>query len=244
MLKNRLLALARVGLIHLDQPADDSGSSTATDDAAAQQQAAADAATAAAAAAAAAKPTPPATQQPAQQATDANGLPDDPEALKKMVADLRKENAAARVASKQTAADDARKELAQQLGKALGLVEDDTAPTPEQLTSQLTASQEAAKTAAVELAVYKTAKDHGANPAALTDSRAFLAKVTDLDPTAEDFNTKVIAAAKAALTENPSLKAVQEAGQSTIDASGGSGTRPKQPASLEAAVTAAYASSK
>lgn len=250
MLKNRLLMLARMGLIHLDQPAGDSAGGSAQDtsanNAAQQQQAASTTPVFQAPqpipAANQQANTASAQQQTQQQTTDNNGLPTDVEALQKMVADLRKENAAARVNGKQTAAEEARKELAQQLGKALGLVEDDTAPTPEQLTAQLTASQEAARTSAVELAVYKTTQQHGGNPAALTDSRAFLAKVADLDPTAEDFTTKVIEAAKKAVSENPTLKAAQAAGQSTIDNPGGSGDRPKQPASLGAAVDSAYAS--
>ncbi|PTU57195.1 hypothetical protein DBB34_05460 [Sphaerisporangium cinnabarinum] len=151
---------------------------------------------------------------------------DDPAKAKAEIERLRRENASARTTAKQTAADEARTALVQDLGKALGLVKDgDTAPTPEQLTEQATAARDEARVARVELAVYQRATAHQGDPAALLDSRAFLAKVADLDPTADDFGDKVDTAIKAAIDTNPKLKAapVQASGPSSVDHAGGTG---------------------
>jgi len=182
-----------------------------------------------------APPTPSAPPAPAPAPGD--GLPDDPAALKGLIADLRRENASARTNAKTQAADAARQDLVQQLGKALGLVtEGDAAPTPEQLTQQLTAAQTAQRAIAVELAVFRTASQHGADPSALTDSRTFLAKVADLDPAAADFQTKVIEAAKAAATENPKLATAPAVAASTVHHAGGTGEGAATPTSLEEAI--------
>jgi len=171
-------------------------------------------------------------------------LPDDPAALKAEIARLRRENASSRTNAKATAAQEARDALVQDLGKALGLVTDGQGtPTAEQLAEQVTAAQKQAQQSAVELAVYRTAAQHGGNPAALTDSRTFLAKVATLDPTAEDFTTKVIAAAQAAVTENPTLKAAPVAAASSVDHTGGTGEGSKKPTTLAGAVEAHYGNS-
>lgn len=178
----------------------------------------------------------------AQQATPAepgDNLPDDPAALKAEIARLRKENAGDRTAAKTKAADDARTALAQDIGKALGLIKDDTTPDPAALTAQLTAQQSAARESALELAVYKAAGVKGANPDALLDSRSFLATVQDLDPT----DTAAIQAAiDQAVTTNPSFKAVQVAAASTVQHPGGSGetaVTPDQFAAMKPAQKAA-----
>jgi hypothetical protein len=187
------------------------------------------------------KPAPQAREQEATKSKD--GLPDDVDSLQKMIADLRKENASSRTNAKTKAAEDARNDVTQAIGKALGLIKDgDDTPSAEALAQQATAAQSQAKAAAIELAVFRTAKDHGGDPVALTDSRAFLAKVADLDPTAEDFTTKVTAAAKAAVAANASLKPAQVAGQSTIEHPGGSGERSTPPKNLNEAVANAYSS--
>lgn len=147
----------------------------------------------------------------------------DPDKAKAEIERLRRENAKKRVDPKE-AAKAARDEVVQELGKALGIIKDgDDAPDPTELAQQVTTAQAAARQAAVELAVYKTAATHGGDPAALTDSRTFLAKVADLDPGAEDFTTKVTDAAKKAVTDNPKLKATPVVGASGADHAGGSG---------------------
>lgn len=180
-----------------------------------------------------------ATQEP----TD--GLPQDRETLVKIIAGLRKENGDERIAAKQKAADEAKASMAQEIGKILGLV--DEKPTLESLAEQIKNLQapkpdekpeEKApvdNTMAVELAIFKSAKEHGANPAMLTDSVSFLAKVKDLDPTAADFQTKVVEAAKEAVTANPTLRA-GNGSASGVDHTGGSGGQPKKSISIESAV--------
>lgn len=59
-----------------------------------------------------------------------------------MVRDLRKENASDRTAAKTKAAQDAQDDLVQRLGRAMGLIKDDSEakpPTAEELTTQLRA---------------------------------------------------------------------------------------------------------
>ena len=162
----------------------------------------------------------------------------DPDKAKAEIERLRRENGSARTTAKQQAADEARAELAQTIGKALGLVKDDKTPVdPAEITKQLADAQAAQRTTAVELAVYRTAADHGGDPNALLDSRAFLAKVSDLDPSAADFTAQVAAAVKAAVADNPKLKATaQAAGASTVDHAGGSGEKPPKATSLEEAI--------
>lgn len=177
----------------------------------------------------------------AQQPTD--DLPQDRETLVKIIAGLRKENGDERIAAKQKAADEAKASMAQEIGKILGLV--DEKPTLESLAEQIKSLQapkpdekpeeKADNTMAVELAIFKSAKEHGANPAMLTDSVSFLAKVKDLDPTAADFQTKVVEAAKEAVTANPTLRA-GNGSASGVDHTGGSGGQPKKSISIESAV--------
>jgi hypothetical protein len=207
----------------------------ATDDAAA---------TAAAAAAAGATDDAAATAATAAAAatTGKTGeLPDDPVALKQVIADLRRENASTRTTAKTKAAEDAVNDLTQKLGRALGLVKDDEKQTPEQLTKALTETQTTARQAQIELAVFKAAGKHGGDPSALTDSSSFLAKLAGLDPAAADFQSKVDEAIKKAVAENPRLKAVLATGASAVDHAGGPGEKLKQPSSLQAAAAAAYA---
>ena len=111
---------------------------------------------------AAAEETKAATPEPETKAEDTtDGLPSDPEQLRKMVKDLRKEAAKDRVAGKEKAADEARRAVLDEISKALGLSKSDEAPelTAEQLTAKLTESKAAERASALELAVYKAAGD-------------------------------------------------------------------------------------
>lgn len=182
----------------------------------------------------AAPPAPPVTD-PAPEKVE---VWQDPDKAKAEIERLRRENGSARTTAKQQAADEARAELAQTIGKALGLVKDDKTPVdPAEITKQLADAQAAQRTTAVELAVYRTATDHGGDPNALLDSRTFLAKVSDLDPSAADFTAQVAAAVKAAVADNPKLKATaQAAAASTVDHAGGSGEKPGKATSLEEAI--------
>lgn len=92
-------------------------------------------------------------------------------------------------------------EITSAVAKAMGLEEDP--PDPAALTDQLTAQTAAARTAQVELAVYRAAQALDGNASALLDSRSFMASLADLDPRDGD---AVNNAVQAALTANPTLK--------------------------------------
>lgn len=153
----------------------------------------------------------------------------------------RQEAGKSRVNAKQAAAEEARNSLVQELGKALGLVKAEGEQVdPAKLTAQLTEQQATAQAAQVQLAVFKRAATHGADPEALLDSNSFLRTLDGLAPSDAD---KIDAAIKAAVEANPKLKAAQAAGRSGAEFAGGTGEQRKQPASLDAAVRAAYSAS-
>ncbi len=170
-----------------------------------------------------------------------DGLPTDPEQLQNMVRALRKENAKDRTAAKQKAADDAQASLVQQIGKALGLINDDTdTPTPDDLTRQLTAEQEAKRTAQTALAVYRAAQGI-ADPDMLTDSARFHKALADIDITDQKAVTDAV---KAFIKDHPQYagtRAPQAGGANTLDHPAGSGETTPQSTSLNQAVARALA---
>lgn len=135
--------------------------------------------------------------------TGGQQVEDLPDWAQKIIKDARDDAAKARVNAKQSAADEARKALTNDIAKALGIVTDDTPAedqlTPEQLRDLLAGERSTAKMARVELAVYRTAQG-GANfnAAALLDSRAFLDSIKDIDPSDnEALATKIAEAVQA-----------------------------------------------
>jgi hypothetical protein len=70
-------------------------------------------------------------------------------------------------------------------------VEYDQRPDPEELSERLEAANTAAKARAVELAVYMTAAQSGANAPALLDSREFMSRTAGLDADSQDFQAHV-----------------------------------------------------
>lgn len=163
----------------------------------------------------------------------------DPEKAKAEIERLRRENASERTNAKTKAAEDARNGLVQELGKALGLIKDgEKAPDPEDLAKQVTEQTTAARQAQTELAVYRAAGKASADPDALLDSRAFLAKIADIDPTD---TAKVTKAIEDAVKDNPKLRATQAAGRSGAEFNGGSGEqRTRTPKPLNEAVASHY----
>lgn len=148
----------------------------------------------------------------------------DPDKAKAEIERLRRENGAERTNAKAKAADEARAELAQTIGKALGLVKDDEQADPAKLTEQLAATRAAQRDTAAELIVWRHAADLQVDAAALTDSRAFAAAIKDLDPVSKTFADDVKKAAQEAAEQNPKLKAAPAAaGASTVQHAGGSG---------------------
>ncbi len=134
-----------------------------------------------------------------------------PTAAQKVINDLRKADGDERVAKKTLDA----------IQKALNPdAKAGEKPDAEALTRSLTEQQAEAKQAKTELAVYKLAGKTGADADALLDSRSFLAKLKEIDPTDAKAITKAITDA---VTENPKLKLARAAGASGSDFSGGSG---------------------
>jgi hypothetical protein len=153
----------------------------------------------------AAATTPPTPAPPAEPTDTGTKNPwEDPAAAQAEIERLRKENAKDRTNAKAQAAEDARKELANTIGKALGLVEDGTETDPAKLTESLTTAQAEAKRARVELAVFKSAAAAGGDPAALLDSSSFLASLEAIDPSD---SAAVQAAIASAVETNPRLGA-------------------------------------
>lgn len=166
-----------------------------------------------------------------EEATD--GLPSDPEQLRKMIKDLRKEAAKDRVAGKEKAADEARRAVLDEISKALGLSKSDEAPelTVEQLTAELAESKAAGHASALELAVYKAAGDL-ADPARLLDSQSFHTALKDVDlADAEAVKNAITAFTK----DHPHVAKTQAvSGASAIDKPAGSGA--EKPKNLQDAI--------
>ncbi|MET9729665.1 hypothetical protein ABZZ79_03060 [Streptomyces sp. NPDC006458] len=167
-----------------------------------------------------AKPKP-----PAKQAADENPAAK----IARLEKDLKAANgeaAKARTSAKKAAADEARTEIVQELGKALGLIKDDKdAPLdPAALKAQVEQATAAHRETAVELAVYRGASKYGADPDALTDSRAFLSSIKGLDPSDEGFAKAVQAAIKKAVDDNPKLKVATAPKRTSSDFNGGAGS--------------------
>ncbi|WP_345600317.1 hypothetical protein, partial [Thermocatellispora tengchongensis] len=96
-----------------------------------------------------------------------------PAAAQKIIADLREEAGDERVAGKTLSA----------IQKALNPdAKGDEKPDADQLAKALAERDTETRQAKTELAVYRLAGKHSADADALLDSRAFLAKIADLDP--------------------------------------------------------------
>lgn len=136
--------------------------------------------------------------------------------------------AKARTTAKKAAADEARSEIVKELGKALGLIKDDdkeqTPPDPAKLTAEIERATAAHRDTARELAVFRGASKHGADPGALTDSRKFLDSIKGLDPAEDGFSKKVSDAIKKAVEDDPKFKAGGQApDRISSDFNGGAG---------------------
>jgi hypothetical protein len=151
-----------------------------------------------------------------------------------------------------TAAEQARQQLLEQLKpglQALGVLPADAADDPAKVAEQLAAKQledrtkaEAQRTLQLENAVLRNATAAGANADRLLDSRSFTNTLAALDPEAADFGDKVVAAIKAAVTKDATLRSTPAVRQLGAPLSGGSGENPRNtaPSSLADAVGAHY----
>jgi hypothetical protein len=144
----------------------------------------------------------PTSGQDPNEPVDVSKLPAN---VQNLISQLRKDAAKNRTDPK-TAAEQAKTELAQQIGKALGLVSGDEPPDPAVLTEQIEHFQAAAWRNGVELTVHRMAAQMGADPESLLDSNAFIDSLDDLteaDPRSADFRTALEAKVKAAVERNP-----------------------------------------
>lgn len=167
-----------------------------------------------------------------------------PEPIAKVIRDAREDAGKARTTAKANAANEARQSLAQEIGKALGIVQDDKPADPAELTrtiatqtSQIGDLTSTVRQQKVELAIHAAAGKHQANASALLDSRAFLKSVEGLDPTADDFTTKLDDAIKAAVDSNAQLRTGQAPRRGGGEFAGGPGATGR-PTSLGQAVAA------
>jgi len=177
--------------------------------------------------------TPPATPPAGDPAPEWDGKVESlPAGAQKLITDLRKADGDERIAAKTLAA----------IQKALNPdAKGDEKPTADQLTKALTERENDAKQAKTELAVYKASAKHGADADALLDSRGFLAKLGDIDPTNEKAIDKAI---KDAVENNPKLRLARAAGQSGADFGGpgeSAGTAASKAKPGQARIAAAYA---
>lgn len=182
-------------------------------------------------------------QQPAEAPKDDQPTDDAAATIARLERDLKEARAEAgksRVNAKAKAAEDAKAELAQQIGKALGLVKDgDDAPDPAELPKQLAAEREGHRKALLKVAVYETAPDAGADAKALLDSVTFIESMENVDV----HDAKAVAKAiKETLEKNPRYKAN---GQAPAPRGGAEPTgrpgRTAQPANLTEAIAARLA---
>ncbi|GII84590.1 hypothetical protein Ssi03_25800 [Sphaerisporangium siamense] len=131
-----------------------------------------------------------------------------PDWAQKLIRDARAEAASSRTNAKQQAANEARQDLAQQIGKIVGLVKGDDAPAdPAKLAQQIGDLSGENRSLRTELAVFKAAAKVGADAAKLTDSRSFLAQLDKLDPSADGFDAKLRELMKKTVEDNPIYRA-------------------------------------
>ncbi|MFE5777085.1 hypothetical protein [Brachybacterium sp. NPDC056505] len=108
--------------------------------------------------------------------------------------------------------------------KAAGIETDDDTEDPVKAAEADRQAREKAeqdaRTARVELAVYRAAPAANGDAAALLDSRSFLDRITDLDPSDQDAITGAI---RDAIKDAPRLAATQAAARSGADFTGGTG---------------------
>lgn len=158
-------------------------------------------------------------------------IEDLPPWAQRLIATTRREAAGARTSAKATAADEARNEILQKLGRALGFTQDET-PDPERLAKDLQERDGKLREATVQLAVLRAAGRAGGDPDALLDSRSFLASLHGLDPAAEGFAGQVEAAIAQAVRDNPRLGIGTPVTKSGGEISGGSSEAPARDGEL------------
>lgn len=145
------------------------------------------------------------------------------------------------------AAQKARDEFAQSIGKAIGLVKAEETPTVEELSqtlqerdSTLTKTQAELTAARAETAVLRFATKHNGDADAILDSRGFATKLAGLDSSSDDYATQVEALVKAEIESNPRYRTVQVAAKSSDGDAPPAGGNPAPTVGIESH-RAAYA---
>lgn len=136
----------------------------------------------------------------------------DPARAAKLIENLRADNAAAK-AKLAAVAEDARKEVAAQVSKALR-GGDDEPPDPAELITQIQEWQADAWNASARLNVLLAANKAGGDAERLLDSVTFvngLDELADMDPRSIEFRDAIAAKVTAAVEANPAFKAADTA---------------------------------
>jgi len=167
-----------------------------------------------------AAPSDPAGDTPAEPTAAVENVDELPEWARKSLTKANNEAAKYRTAAQEAkeAAERAQTDLVQNIGKALGLVKDDEAPTVESLTealrekdTTLTSSQAAQAALRAENAVLRYAPKHKGDADALLDSRDFEKKLAAIDSTADDYASQVEELVKSEIDANARYRKVQVA---------------------------------
>jgi hypothetical protein len=158
--------------------------------------------------------------QQGQSGGSGQSVDDLPDWAQKLIKDARSEAGSARTNAKATAAQEARDQLLQELGKALGFVKDQPLD-PAKLAEDLAAKDGKLKDTTVQLAVLRAAPKVGGDPEALLDSRSFLDSLSSLDPASDGFAGQVSAAIAQAVKDNPRLGAGTPVGSGGGEIQGG-----------------------
>jgi hypothetical protein len=160
-----------------------------------------------------AAPVPPSapasTAPPTVNPTDPVDVSALPANVQHLISDLRRQAAKIRTGDQQAAAEQARQDIAKQVAKALGIGGDDEPVDPAELTAEIEQAQAQAWRSGVELQVYRMAGQHGADPARLLDSLAFIDSLDDLvdvDPASPDFRQALATKVQEAVASNPLYK--------------------------------------
>lgn len=161
-------------------------------------------------------PAGPTQSQPAAQPPAPHNEPVDvaslPANVQKMISDLRSEAAKNRDKSGQAgAAEEARREIAEKVARALGIAGDEP-PDPEVLLTQVQDARDEAWRTSVEFSVWRFAAEAGLDPDVLLDSNRFidtLDDLVDLDPRSEEFRTAMQAKVQEAVASGKYGKAQQ-----------------------------------
>lgn len=170
---------------------------------------------------------------PVEPAPAPQKVEDLPDWAQKIITDTRAEAAANRT-GKTT--------LEQQLAAITKAINPDAgteAPDPDALAQQLAAKDETIRTLTIDNALTTALATNQASALTASVLRGENA-LKDLDPTAPDFQAKLDAVVKEAITKHPELRTVQAAGASGANFNGGTGEGATRPTTIEGAVAARY----